>query len=86
MTPTTANNHVELRIKKNIDALDAAISAFRKNNQDEYANNLIELRDYVARSKGFRDRLESKHNRPKQRDISREVAEVMWEEMRRNKR
>lgn len=81
--PVKAPAHatVERIVKRNLAALDEAVAMFRKNGQEAWANDIVDVRDFIARSKAYYERQVDKHI--KHAPDARAVAQVMWSEISR---
>lgn len=81
--PVKAPGHatVERIVKRNLTALDEAVAMFRKNGQEAWANDIADVRDFIARSKAYYERLATKNTR--HAPDARELAQVMWSEVTR---
>lgn len=77
----SARSMAERTVKRNLAALDEAVTMFRKNGQEAWANDIVEVRDFIARSKAYYERLAVKH--AKHAPDAREIAQVMWSEITR---
>jgi len=76
--PVKATGHavIERLVKRNLIALDEAIAMFRKNGQEAWANDITDVRDFIARSKAYYERQATKHAR--HAPDARAIAEIMW--------
>jgi len=72
---------VERQVKRSLDALDAAVMMFRKSGQEAWANDIADVRDFIARQRAYYDRLADKHAR--HAPDARALAQVMWSEIQR---
>lgn len=72
---------VERTVKRNLAALDEAVAMFRKNGKEAWANDIADVRDFIARSKSYYERLADKHAR--HAPDAREIAAVMWSDITR---
>jgi len=72
---------IERRVKAAVTALDEAIAHFRRSGQEHWANDIVEVRDFIARNRAYYDRIAISHDKP--RPDSREIAQAMWEDIRR---
>lgn len=73
---------VERLVKRNLVALDEAIAMFRKNGQEAWANDIADVRDFIARSKAYYERQAYKQAR--HAPDARSIAQVMWSEISRS--
>lgn len=77
----TGHAIIERHVKRNLAALDEAVAMFRKNGQEAWANDIADVRDFIARSKAYYEKLAVKHMR--HAPDARAVAEVMWSDIAR---
>jgi hypothetical protein len=70
---------IERQVKRGLNALDEAVAMFRKNGQAAWADDIADVRDFIARSKAYYERLATKHTR--HAPDARALAEVMWSEI-----
>lgn len=75
----SARSAAERQVKRNLAALDEAVMMFRKTGQETWADDIAEVRDFIARSKAYYERLADKHAR--HAPDAREIAQVMWSEI-----
>lgn len=80
----SARTLIEHRVKRNLAALDEAIAMFRKGGQTQWADDIADVRDFIARQRAYYDRLAEKHAR--HAPDAREIASVMWSEITRKGR
>lgn len=81
-TKASGRSVVERQIRKNLVALDEAVAMFRKNGKPEWADDIADVRDFIARSKAYYDRQIDKHVR--HAPDARSIAQVMWAEISRS--
>lgn len=72
---------IERKVKASLAALDEAVSMFRKAGHEHWANDIVEVREFIARNRAYYDRLAMKHDKP--RPDSRQIAQAMWEDIAR---
>jgi hypothetical protein len=72
---------IERQVKRGLNALDEAVAMFRKNGQEAWANDIADVRDFIARNRAYYDRLSAQHAR--HAPDARAVAQVMWSEIQR---
>ena len=73
---------VERKVKASLTALDEAVAMFRRNGHEHWANDIVEVREFIARNRAYYDRLAVKYDKP--RPDSREIAQAMWEDISRS--
>lgn len=73
---------VERKVKTSLAALDEAVAMFRKAGHEHWANDIAEVREFIARSRAYYDRMAVKYDKP--RPHSREIAQAMWEDISRS--
>lgn len=72
---------VERKVKSAVTALDEAVAMFRKNGREHWADDIVEVREFISRSRAYYDRLAVKYDKP--HPDSRQIAQAMWEDIRR---
>jgi hypothetical protein len=75
---------IERMIKRNLDALDLAISVFRKDGQPQLADGLTDVRDFLASSRAYYQRISTRFET--ERRTKKEIAQAMWEDITRGRR
>lgn len=72
-------------IRRQVDALDEAVAMFRKSGKEAWANDIADVRDFIARSKAYYDRQTDRRNQQgaKRTQNARDLAQVMWSEITR---
>lgn len=81
----SVRSNTERKIKRNLDALDAAVLMFRQNGKDSWAADITDVRDFIARSRAYYERQATRHMKILGVQNAREVAQVMWDEVKRKK-
>jgi len=72
---------IERQVKRSLDALDEAIRMFRKGGQSAWADDIADVRDFIARQRAYYDRLADRHAR--HAPDARALAQAMWEDIAR---
>ncbi len=72
---------IETKVRRSIIALDEAVSHFRKSGQSAWADDIADVREFIARQRSYYDRLAAKHAR--HAPDAREIAHAMWEDISR---
>lgn len=72
---------IEHQVKRSLTALDEAVAMFRKGGQSQWADDIADVRDFIARQRAYYDRLAAKQAR--HAPDARALAQVMWSDIQR---